>query len=310
MVAGERAVANLVELHGRVGRCFSRPEPCAQAGKYITALMGDLPSKNGWTIAEHAGDSTPDRTQRLLNHAVWDARAAEAVVRGFAAEHLDGESLVVGALDESGQQKQGEATAGATRQYMGCAGRVANGVNTVYCGYATTRGHALVGARIWVPAAQLDDAERRDELAIPTDVTFKTKPQLAHDIVADMVADHTMPPWFAGDEVYAPLVRATGLPRDSGGRVCDARRMRLPDAGDTGSDRTRGRPAHQALDGGRSTASGRRFTRLPGRKAPAPTHGPGSRPQPIGTTCSSAATWPAVSWPTTTATSRPGARSP
>jgi SRSO17 transposase len=87
-------------------------EPCTQARKYITALMGDLPSKNGWTIAEHAGDLTPDRTQRLLNHAVWDARAVEAVVRGFVAEHLSGEPLVVGALDESGQQKQGEATAG------------------------------------------------------------------------------------------------------------------------------------------------------------------------------------------------------
>jgi SRSO17 transposase len=202
MVAGERAVANLAELHGRVGRCFSRPEPCAQAGKYITALMGDLPRKNGWTIAEHAGDSTPDRTQRLLNHAVWDARAVEAVVRGFVVEHLSGEPLVVGALDESGQQKQGDATAGVKRQYMGCAGRVANGVNTVYRSYATTRGHALVGARIWVPAAQLDDEVRRAELGIPADVGFRTKPQLAKDLVADMVADHTMPPWFAGDEVY------------------------------------------------------------------------------------------------------------
>jgi hypothetical protein len=63
-------------------------EPCAQARKYITALMGDLPSKNGWTIAEHAGDLTPDRTQRLLNHAVWDAMRVEAVVRSFVAEHL------------------------------------------------------------------------------------------------------------------------------------------------------------------------------------------------------------------------------
>jgi hypothetical protein len=99
----------------------------------------------------------------------------------------------------------------------------------VYCGYATTRGHALVGARIWVPAAQLDDEVRRGELGIPADVGFRTKPQLATDIVADMVADHTMPAWFAGDEVYAPLVRTTGVPRGSGCRVCDARRMRLSD---------------------------------------------------------------------------------
>lgn len=49
-----------------------------QARKYITALMSDLPRKNGWTIAEHVGDATPDRTQRLLNHAVWDADEAMA----------------------------------------------------------------------------------------------------------------------------------------------------------------------------------------------------------------------------------------
>jgi hypothetical protein len=41
-------------------------------GKYAAGLMSDLPRKNGWTLAEHAGDVTPDRMQRLLNHAVWD----------------------------------------------------------------------------------------------------------------------------------------------------------------------------------------------------------------------------------------------
>lgn len=201
IVEGERAVSNLAELHRRLEPCFGRVEPFEQARKYITALMSDLPRKNGWTIAEHAGDMTPDRTQRLLNHAVWDTDEAMAVVRRFVAGHL-GDELVVGALDESGQQKQGDSTVGVKRQYMGCAGRVANGVNTVYCTYATSRGHALIGARIWVPAEQCDDEARRAASGIPEHVEFKTKPQLAKDIVADMAADHTMPPWFAGDEVY------------------------------------------------------------------------------------------------------------
>jgi SRSO17 transposase len=109
--------------------------------KYITALMSDLPRDNWWTIAEHAGDATPDRTQRLLNQAVWDTDEAMSVVRRFVAGHLADE-LVVGALDESGQQKQGAATAGVKRQYMGCAGRVANGVKTVYCTHdAISRNH-------------------------------------------------------------------------------------------------------------------------------------------------------------------------
>lgn len=209
MVEAELATRKLAELHGRLGPCFGRVEPFAQAGKYITGLMSDLPRKNACTIAEHAGDATPDRMQRLLNRAVWDTDAAMAVVRRFVVEHLApaaGE-LAVAALDETGQEKQGEHTVGVKRQYLGCAGRVANGVNTVHCSYATTRGHALIGARLYLPAEHLDDHARRAQWGIPTDVVFKTKPQLAIEITADAIAEATMPPWAAGDEVYGRSAR-------------------------------------------------------------------------------------------------------
>lgn len=196
------AQENLVELHGRLGPCFGRVEPFQQSRKYMTGLLSDLPRKNAWTIAEHAGDATPDRMQRLLNRAVWDTKAAMAVVRGFVAEHLGDAPLRVAALDETGQQKQGEHTVGVKRQYMGCAGRVANGVNAVHCSYATPGGHALIGARIYIPAEQLDDQARRAALGIPAEVVFRTKPQLAIDITADAIAEAVMPEWAAGDEVY------------------------------------------------------------------------------------------------------------
>lgn len=191
-------MSNLATLHQRLKPCFARTRPYDQAGKYIVALMSDLPRKNGWTIAEYVGDTTPDPTQRLLNHAVWDHEQAMGVVRGFVAEHLADQPLVVAALDESGQKKTGNATVGVKRQYMGCAGRIANGVNTVYCSYATPGGHALVGARIYVPADQLAVQARRAACGIGTDVTFRTKPQLAIDICRDMVTDATMPPWGRG----------------------------------------------------------------------------------------------------------------
>jgi hypothetical protein len=69
--------------------CFARPEPWLQAGKYLGALAGGLPRRNGWTIAEHAGDRVPDRTQRLLNRASWDTAAAAGVVRRFAVAGLE-----------------------------------------------------------------------------------------------------------------------------------------------------------------------------------------------------------------------------
>jgi hypothetical protein len=63
---GRRKRAELLEL---LRPCFARVEPWLQAGKYTAALMSDLPRRNGWTLAERAGDRTPDRMQRLLSRA-------------------------------------------------------------------------------------------------------------------------------------------------------------------------------------------------------------------------------------------------
>src|SRR5260221_10923788 len=72
------------ELVGLLRVCFARVEPWLQAGKYVGAVVSGLPKRNGWTIAEQAGDRTPDKTQRLLSRACWDTFAAMGVVRRFA----------------------------------------------------------------------------------------------------------------------------------------------------------------------------------------------------------------------------------
>jgi hypothetical protein len=68
--------------------CFARTGTWQQAGKYVSALVGELPRRNGWTIAQHAGDRSPDRMQRLLSRASWDSLAAMGEVRRFAAAGL------------------------------------------------------------------------------------------------------------------------------------------------------------------------------------------------------------------------------
>jgi SRSO17 transposase len=199
------------ELLGLLKSCFVRAEPWLQAGKYVGALVSDLPKRNGWTIAEHAGDQAPDRTQRLLNRAAWDTLAAMGVVRRFAVAGLDEAArrsgrrrgLVIGALDETGQEKQGAATAGVKRQHMGCAGRVANGINTVHLVYVREKtGHALIGARQWIPQEHLDDPVKSLVMGLPLDLAFRTKGQLAIDIAADAFADGITFDFFCGDEVY------------------------------------------------------------------------------------------------------------
>ena len=176
----------------------------------MSALVSDLPKRNGWTIAEYAGDRTPDRTQRLLNRASWDEQAAMSQVRRFAAAGLEEAAqrrrrggLVIGAIDETGQEKAGEATAGVKRQYMGCAGRVANGINTVHLSYVREKtGHALAGARQWIPREHIEDPVKSLVMGLPLDLEFRTKGQLAMDICADCYADGLEFDFICGDEVY------------------------------------------------------------------------------------------------------------
>src|SRR5229473_2200594 len=105
MVEAARAGELLGELIAGIRDCFVRVEPWIQAGKYVRACLSDLGKRNGWSIAEWAGDATPDKTQRLLNHARWDTGAVVSVIRRFVIEGLDAAAgtcgLRIGVLDET-----------------------------------------------------------------------------------------------------------------------------------------------------------------------------------------------------------------
>ncbi len=201
---------------GRIGGCFARIEPRLQAGKYVRALLSDLPERNGWTITEWIGDRRPDATQRLLNHAVWDTWAAMSEVRRFVVERLDAAAgrtgLRIGALDETGQEKKGRATAGVKRQHMGCAGGVENDINTVHLAYVREGvGHALIGARQWIPAEQVTDPVVAVITGLPLNLAFRTKGELAIDILADAYADGVRLDFVVGDEVYGACLRVKSM---------------------------------------------------------------------------------------------------
>ena len=113
------------------------------------------------------------------------------MVRRFAVAGLgDGarrggrRGLAVGALDETGQEKKGGATAGVKRRHMGCAGGVENGINTVRLSYVREgTGHALIGARQWIPQEHMADPVTSLVTGLPLDLEFKTKGQLAIGIL-------------------------------------------------------------------------------------------------------------------------------
>src|SRR3954451_5573484 len=105
----DRGARGLDECIGRIAGRFARVEPRRRAYAFVLGLLAGLPRTNCWTIAEHAGESTPDGMQHLLSRAVWDADAVRDDLRGYVVEHL-GDPDAVLVVDETGDVKKGTKT--------------------------------------------------------------------------------------------------------------------------------------------------------------------------------------------------------
>jgi SRSO17 transposase len=197
------------ELLGRVAGRFGRVEPRRRARVFVRGLLADLPRKNCWTIAEHAGDASPDGMQHLLGRAVWDEDAVRDDIRDCVVEHL-GDPGAVLVIDETGDLKKGTTTVGVKRQYTGTAGRVENAQVAVYLVYATDAGHAMIDRELYLPRSWTDDPERLQAAGLPTQVGFATKPKLATAMICRALEAGVPAGWVTGDEVYGanPGLRA------------------------------------------------------------------------------------------------------
>jgi SRSO17 transposase len=199
----------LDELLGRVAGRFARVDLRRRAKAFVRGLLADLPRKNCWTIAEHAGNPNPDGMQHLLSRAVWDHDAVRDDVRAYLVEYL-GDPGAVLVVDETGDLKKGTTTVGVKRQYTGTAGRVENAQVAVYLVYATAAGHAVIDRELYLPRSWTDDPDRLQAAGVPHEVGFATKPALAQAMIRRALDAGVPAAWVAGDEVYGanPGLRA------------------------------------------------------------------------------------------------------
>ncbi|WP_039906521.1 transposase, partial [Micromonospora lupini] len=102
----DRWHGELDRLHARIGPRFRRSEPRLRVRQYLCGLVSGLGRKNGWTLAEQAGDASPDGMQRLLRWADWDVDAVRDDVRDYVVEHL-GDPAGVLIVDDTGFLKKG-----------------------------------------------------------------------------------------------------------------------------------------------------------------------------------------------------------
>jgi SRSO17 transposase len=191
----------LDELFGRVAGRFFRAEPRRRARAYVSGLLAPLAGKNGWTLAEVAGDRSPDGMQRLLNAANWDTDGVRDDLRAYAVEHL-GEPGAVLIVDETGFLKKGLKSAGVQRQYSGTAGRIENCQLGVFLAYATGKGRTLIDRELYLPKSWIADTARRQEAAVPEQAEFATKAVLAQRMLARALDAGVPAGWVAADEAY------------------------------------------------------------------------------------------------------------
>jgi SRSO17 transposase len=193
--------AGLSSIGQRIGGRFARAEPRRRALAYLQGLLSPLERKNGWQLAEEAGDPTPYGVQHLLGRAQWDADAVRNDLCAYVVEHL-GDKQAVLIVDETGFVKKGAQSVGGQRQYSGTAGRIENCQIGVFLVYASAKGRTFLDRALYLPQAWRQDKPRCQQAGVPDPVGFATKPMLAKHMLARALAAGVPARWVTGDSVY------------------------------------------------------------------------------------------------------------
>ena len=142
--------AGLDEVAQRIETRFSRSEPRQRAVAYLQGLLSSVERKNGWQLAEQAGDESPYGVQHLLGRSAWNADEVRDDLRTYVVEHLGNPEGVL-IVDETGFLKTGDQSAGVQRQYSGTAGGVENCQIGVFLAYHASGGRTFLDRALYLP---------------------------------------------------------------------------------------------------------------------------------------------------------------
>ena len=189
--------------------CFLQKRTAAHFGTYCRGLLSDLPRKSVEPIALEAG--TAVRTlQEFLVTARWDHECGRDLLQqklAAAVVDLPADDLgTVGVIDETSCQKWGEQTPGVQRQYLGCVGKIDNGIVTVHVAVAKGTFQALLDADLYLPQSWAGDRERCRAAGIPDAVGYRSKWRIALDQLIRLSDNGVSFDWLTFDEGYGSKV--------------------------------------------------------------------------------------------------------
>jgi SRSO17 transposase len=201
-------IENFIEefqgFHEQFQDCFSRQEPRNNFYQYMAGQLSQLERKSIEPIALNVKDAKVRAMQFFVSNVIWDEDKIMSKYRSMVKEDLgDPDGTLI--FDESGFVKKGSESSGVARQYCGTIGKVENCQVGVFAGYASRYGYCLLGNRLFIPEKWFseDFAHRREKCKFPQSLQFKTKPQLAVELLQEISRQNTVSfRYVAADSIY------------------------------------------------------------------------------------------------------------
>jgi SRSO17 transposase len=172
---------------------------------YCRGLLSDLKRKSVEPIALATGCAVRTLQEFLRDHQWQHSRVGDQLQRHVAAElaGLPDDGLGnVGLIDETSALKSGTKTPGVQRQYLGCVGKIDNGIVTVHLGVCKGRYKTLIATELFLPEDWANDRDRCQAAGIPEDMTYRPKTMIALEELDQAKANRVPLDWLTFDEGY------------------------------------------------------------------------------------------------------------
>lgn len=204
----KRDVAEFMEVlkgfHQEFRDCFSRSEPRENFFRYMVGQLSDLERKSIEPMSIKVEGGKARSMQRLISDVLWQEKMMMGIYHGLVKEDLSDPGGVM-IFDETGFPKKGDESIGVSRQYCGSLGKVENCQVGVFAAYASPLGYALVDKELFIPEKWFtaEYADKRKKCKLPQEVEFKTKPQLASEILHRLIKEDILPfKYVLADSIY------------------------------------------------------------------------------------------------------------
>src|SRR3974377_1732192 len=185
----------------RYAPCFDHDGHELHARQFVQGLLLGGDRRSAENIAEAIEGGVVRTLQKFLGQGRWSAEAALEELQRHAVE-VFGDPEATLNVDETGFPKKGTQSVGVKRQYAGCLGRTDNCQIGVFVNYCGSTGHTLIDRRLFLPEEWAADQVRRKKAGVPDNVVFRTKPELALEMLVQAQERGVPFRWVTGDSVY------------------------------------------------------------------------------------------------------------